>query len=145
MEEKRGIDPAKWGACAWSTIHYVALGYPKKPTAEHQRQYAAFFESLKYVLPCLKCRENFTRHMTHASPATALAQGQEALFDWTVRLHNIVNGELGMRRIDVRAARAMYRSGAYNKKDRLATALLVLALAMVVASMFCRKGTNSKM
>lgn len=136
MDEKRGIDPAKWGACAWSTIHNIALGYPKRPTAEHRRQYAAFFESLKYVLPCLKCRENFTRHMTHASPSSALAQGQDALFDWTVRLHNIVNGELGKRRIDVRAARAMYRSGVTSQKDRLATALLVLALAMVIASMF---------
>lgn len=137
--ELRGISPKYWGPCGWAMIHYIALGYPKHPTNAHKQQYTAFFETLGNVLPCLKCRNNFRRHLTHAPPTAALAEGKDALFAWTVRLHNIVNGELDKRRIDVRAAKAMYDMGMHcscapRGSPAVDTATCILILAIVVAT-----------
>lgn len=134
--EIRGITPSYWGPCAWAMIHYVSLGYPKSPTNAHKQQYKAFFETLGNVLPCLKCRNNFKRHMTHAPPNL---ESKDDLFAWTVRLHNIVNGELEKRRIDIRAARAMYDMGMHcscapRGSPAVDTATCILILAIVVAT-----------
>jgi hypothetical protein len=93
--EPRGIPPHKWGAAAWTFIHYVAAGYPKRPTLQDADEYARFFSSLEYVLPCKACRDHLHDHMRRNPPNEALAGGRDALFAWTVRLHNIVNESLG--------------------------------------------------
>ena len=143
VTEKRGIPPSQWGPCGWALIHYVAMGYPETPTTAQRQQYAAFFNSLKDVLPCKMCRDNFRRHMTHASPDAALAQGRDALFEWTVRLHNIVNGETGNRRIDVRAAKVLYSRGMHcscspagSRGLDVASCILFLAVVVVAAAFF---------
>jgi len=138
--------PQKWGTCGWSFIHYVALGYPEsRPSMLERRRYRAFFDSLPGVLPCKMCRENLTRHLTHASPDDALARGREALFDWTVRLHNIVNRECGKAALDPRAVRAMYAAGprcsckppGVVAADAV-TVLLAVAGAVLLVSLFVK-------
>lgn len=143
--DRRGLSPSKWGACGWSFLHYVALGYPATaPSAVDKAKYKAFFsDALPFVLPCKMCRDNMRRHMTHAPPDAALDQGRDALFDWTVRLHNIVNREIGKPTIDVRAARLVYAAGPRcecKPPGALAadavTVILVLALVLVVVGAF---------
>ena len=145
--QKRGISPQKWGACGWAFVHYVALGYPvDRPSVKDRKQYRAFFvDALPCVLPCLMCRENLSRHLTHAPPDEALTQGRDALFAWTVRLHNIVNRELGKPTIDVRAARLVYEAGLKCScrppgvvAADAATVIVVLALGMIVASVIIK-------
>jgi len=147
----RGLAPHKWGACGWSFLHYVALGYPAdRPTALVRRQYAAFFAALPGVLPCQMCRDNMLRHLTHAPPDRALATGRDALFDWTVRLHNIVNRETGKEAIDVRAARLVYAAGprcvcrppGMFAADAV-TVILGVAVALLLASALLRPGPKS--
>ena len=142
MSERRGISPKKWGACGWSFIHYVALGYPvRNPSAGDINQYRSFFvDSLPLVLPCKACRENLTRHITHAPPDSALEEGRESLFAWTVRLHNIVNREAGKPTVDPRAAKLVYEAGptcvctppGLFSADAV-TVILVLALCLLIA------------
>jgi hypothetical protein len=145
--EKRGLSPAKWGSCGWSFLHYVALGYPARlPSVQDRRQYRAFFvDALPCVLPCLMCRNNLRRHITHAPPDQALSEGRDALFAWTVRLHNIVNRELGKQTVDVRAARLLYDAGlkcscrgqGWLEADAV-TVILLLALGLVAAAVVLR-------
>ena len=146
-EPKRGVSPTKWGPCTWGFLHFVAMGYPAAPTAGDQAQYRAFFvETLPCVLPCKACRDNLRRHITHAPPDAALAQGRDALFAWTVRLHNIVNRETGKPTMDPRAAKMVYDAGpkcscrppGIVAADAVAV-ILMLACAMVVLGLFARR------
>lgn len=147
-QEKRGLSPSKWGACGWSLIHYVALGYPaSKPSSLDRERYAQFFRSLTGVLPCEMCRDNLKRHLTHAPPDAALAQGRDALFDWTVRLHNIVNRETGKEAVDVRTARLVYNAGPKCEckppgafTADVVTVVLVAAVVLLMTSVFFGKG-----
>ena len=143
----RGLSPAKWGACGWSMIHYIALGYPEsKPSALVRRQYKEYFSALTGVLPCEMCRDNLKRHLTHAPPDKALAEGRDSLFDWTVRLHNIVNRETGKDAIDVRTARLVYNAGPKCEcrppgifAADAVTIILAVAVALLVASVFFKR------
>jgi hypothetical protein len=92
-------------------LHYVALAYPVTPTATCQGDYRTFLSALQRVLPCQKCRSGFKDWMQANPPTAALASGRDALFDWTVALHNSVNEKTGKFRYDPRVARRVYDAG----------------------------------
>jgi hypothetical protein len=96
VTEPRGVPPSRWGSSAWTFIHYVALGYPRKPTPRDIDDYAAFFTSLPYILPCKACRDHMQDHLVDMPIGDALAAGRDAIFEWTVQLHNAVNVSLGL-------------------------------------------------
>ena len=47
-----------WGPSLWMSLHIISMNYPLKPTAIQQKEYKAFFDALKFVLPCGKCLDN---------------------------------------------------------------------------------------
>ena len=102
-------DPDAWGPHTWRAIHHIALGYPERPGAVEAAAYRAFFRALGPVLPCGTCAENFQRHLAREVPLTdAALAGRDALFAWTVALHNVVNRETGKRELPLAEARRLY-------------------------------------
>ncbi len=92
-----GFAPEVWGPSMWFMFHTVAATYPARPTPDDAANYAAFFASLRHVLPCEGCRRGYAV-MLETEP-TRLTQrvfaSREALFKWTVDVHNRVNAKLG--------------------------------------------------
>ncbi len=88
-----GVPPTAWGPSLWRAIHLVALGCPRELDAAAAAEYRAFFTHLPGVLPCASCAANYRRHLLELPIEPYLASG-EKLFEWTVRLHNVVNAEL---------------------------------------------------
>lgn len=84
------IDPQLWGPCGWKFLHYISLGYPKKPTLDQKRYYREFVESLPYVLPCHTCREHFKETLRHYD-ITKVLNSRKQLFEFFVDAHNRVN------------------------------------------------------
>lgn len=93
-----GFSPELWGPSMWFMMHLVAATYPDAPTAADKTNYMAFYKSLQHVLPCMGCRVGY-QTITTTDPATKLTARQftsrEALFKWTVDVHNRVNAKLG--------------------------------------------------
>ena len=52
-----------WGPSLWHSLHTISFNYPVNPTEEQKNQYYNFFLSLKDVLPCRHCRENFVENI----------------------------------------------------------------------------------
>jgi hypothetical protein len=95
--------PKLWGPYLWRALHLVALGYPTRPSDAERAAYRAFYENIAHVLPCATCAANYRRHLQEDLPLEPglLDGGHDgALFAWTVRLHNLVNAELGAPRAD---------------------------------------------
>ena len=86
--------PAVWGPIFWMTIHITALGYSAKPTYAEKRAAKEFYESLQFLLPCPVCREHYAQHIAE-KPISPFLDSRDALFKWTVELHNKVNEKLG--------------------------------------------------
>jgi len=85
------MDPSIWGKHGWKFIHFVAQGYPDKPSQEQKLQYKNFFNSIQYVLPCSFCRDHYTQNLINNPIDDSVLQNKKSFVDWTVKLHNIVN------------------------------------------------------
>lgn len=119
------MKPQSWGPYIWSTIHLVALGYPQKPSSFDKMQYKMFFMSIGNVLPCSKCVKNYTRHFSEL-PIDDFLESRDSLFNWTVKLHNIVNMENSKPLWDIQDARDYYTAIASGKKlDNLDTQIKI--------------------
>ena len=101
------MKPSVWGPFVWSTLHLVALGYPKNPTMFDKSIYKNFFASIGTVLPCTKCTSNYSKHFAEF-PIDTFLDSRESLFLWTVKLHNIVNAEKGKEIWSIERAKKYY-------------------------------------
>ena len=48
-----------WGPSLWHVLHTISFNYPVNPTSDDKKNYKQFILSLRDVLPCRACRENF--------------------------------------------------------------------------------------
>lgn len=103
------MDPTIWGKHMWSSIHFIALGFPETPSEKQKTDYKHFFENLPKVLPCNTCSEHLEKTMKNELPlyANNLVNNRE-LFKWTVKLHNIVNNRLKKKELTFKDAENMY-------------------------------------
>lgn len=76
------LDPMLWGPSAWGLLHYVS--FQSKSSTEELRD---LFEDLKVLLPCAKCRRNFTAHLA----ACPFPSQRRAIPKWLYTIHDRVN------------------------------------------------------
>ena len=87
------MQPELWGRHVWKSIHYIALGYPDNPTDIEAENYMIFYLNFWKVIPCKKCAVNYKQHLEEL-PIHNFMKNKMTLFEWTVKLHNIVNKSL---------------------------------------------------
>lgn len=91
-----GFPPPTWGPGLWRMMHLAALVYPVRPTEADRRATKTFFLSLQFVIPCWGCRQGYIDLLNNKLPLTdAVLRSRDALFRWTVALHDAVNAKLG--------------------------------------------------
>lgn len=88
------VDRNVFGPHMWATIHYIALGYPEKPSEQDKKNYSSFYNSIANVIPCEECSKHLRENITKVNISEYL-ETPDKLFEWTVLLHNIVNKMLG--------------------------------------------------
>jgi hypothetical protein len=92
------MDPTIWGPHGWFFLHSVTMNYPEKPTPIDMANYKQFFQSLKSVLPCSTCQNNFTKHSKKFDLDNAL-QSRDMLVSWLFNIHNEANRTLNKKQI----------------------------------------------
>ena len=93
-----GMITTVWGPCLWEVLHTITFAYPTKPTKDDKRHYTTFFCSLKYVLPCIHCRESFGVFIS-TSPTKLVPkvlENRDNLTHWLYLIHQRVNNKLGV-------------------------------------------------
>lgn len=110
------VAPEIWGPPFWAAIHLACLAAPKALDGERAAGYRAFLTSLQHVLPCKKCRAHYAQNLA-ALPLddATIAGGRDALFAWSVAVHNRVNAANGKPEMAPDAARALWTSVANGK------------------------------
>ena len=83
-----------WGPSAWTFLHTITYNYPENPTDEDKRNYLNFFDSLKHVLPCNKCKGHYKENLKKYDLNNSLNSRQD-LVKWLIDLHNDVNRDNG--------------------------------------------------
>jgi len=103
------IPPSTWGPFFWHTMHIVALGYPNEPSYAEKRAAKEFYESLLHLIPCPVCRVHYANHLK-ANPVSPSLDTRKDLFTWTVKIHNLVNKDLGKPEYTEMESIAFYHS-----------------------------------
>lgn len=102
------MDNKIWGPNFWFTLHTVTLGYPDNPTYVDKRRFNDFFVSVQYILPCVKCREHYSNHLSNF-PISVSLDNKESLVKWLFNLHNQVNISLNKPIMEYSAFKEKYR------------------------------------
>lgn len=103
------MDPKIWGPEFWFVIHTTSLGYPESPKLEDKKHYKEFYESLKNILPCEECRNNYSNHLREDPLTSKVLKSRKNLFLWTVKIHNKVNKANGKKIYDPSYVLKKYR------------------------------------
>jgi hypothetical protein len=90
-----GMMTAIWGPALWHTLHTISFNYPAQPDARTQRRYHRFLRSLRHVLPCRHCRDNFRTNLREVGYGPHVLRSRESFSRFVFNLHNHVNTMLG--------------------------------------------------
>jgi len=90
------MEPSAWGPFVWSAIHLICLGAPSELSSFEQEQYQQFFNYLTLVIPCASCRVHLKENLRRL-PIQSYLKSRDSLFEWSVKLHNLVNQKLGVK------------------------------------------------
>ena len=86
-----GMLTSVWGPSLWHSLHAISFNYPVHPTKEQKLQYLEFFKSLKHVLPCKYCRENYKKNIKTVPLNMSTMKSRETLSRWLYELHEEIN------------------------------------------------------
>jgi hypothetical protein len=88
------MDTRFWGPSGWKLLHLITFDYDY--SSENAILYAAFFETLPYILPCKFCRSSLTDYY-RIHPFSISNGWISPSFDlkrWMFLIHNCVNHKL---------------------------------------------------
>lgn len=80
-----------WGPAVWHFLHTMSFNYPVNPTDKDKQHYREFILSLRYVLPCGKCRENLKSNFKRLPLKKENMKSRETFSRYIYELHNLIN------------------------------------------------------
>lgn len=125
------MDPRIWGPHGWFFIETVVLSMPDDIT--DTSPYITFLQSLKDVLPCPGCRQEYREYITtHPIPTN-----RKEIIEWVFTLHNAVRQRTGKQ---PRSTQSMmdYYSAQYSQKSSY-TMWILCALLIIGAIVYTLK------
>ncbi len=118
---KDGFNVNFWGKMMWNFLHTISFNVdPIEMSKEDRDQYDTFLQSLKYVLPCRACRENYKKNLEDLNyDKNTVLINRKTFSMFIYRLHNRVNKMLNkpctLTYNQVRDRYEMFRARCYNE------------------------------
>lgn len=114
MYEASKISKDQWGRPLWFVLHTFSLYSSPSFTEQQKMLWTAFVSSLQFVLPCPICREHINKNLADMNIKNYFSSNK-TLFEWTVKLHNIVNKDTKKNVVSLQEAYQLYD---VNKTDQ---------------------------
>lgn len=92
-----GMLTSVWGPPMWHTLHTISFNYPVNPTVEQKEDYFNYFKSLKNILPCKYCRDNYVENMKKLKFSKKTMKNRDTFSKYVYELHESVNKNLGKK------------------------------------------------
>lgn len=133
------MDPNVWGKHGWIFLHSIVLAYPDKPSDIDKEHIILFFNSLKNVLPCDKCRQHFSKNLIKYPLDNNVISSKNTLNKWLIDIHNEVNIQTGKPTISYKDATdkilKMYKTRSLSKLQLvLIIIFFIIALIIILIS-----------
>jgi len=131
------MDPKYWGPSSWKFLHSIAANYPNNPSMEDKHIYKSFFISLKDILPCNRCKENYKKNLLRIDINKSLNSKKDFIF-WVIDLHNLVNEETDKKKLSYNSALEKINLG-YNKNCFDVKTIIILLLILLIILLLLKK------
>jgi hypothetical protein len=82
-----GVDPKAWGPGGWALIHLTARMADHESGSRGREIATRMYKSLRFILPCSKCRKNFTEHMVN------IPIPEQDLTKWAYLIHKRISND----------------------------------------------------
>ena len=92
-----GMLTTVWGPSQWHFLHTLSFNYPVEPTVQDKLHYRNFILSLKYVLPCGKCRSNLFKNFKKLPLRLSNMKSRDTFSLYMYNLHELINDMLGKK------------------------------------------------
>lgn len=92
-----GMLTSVWGPSLWHFLHTISFNYPIHPNEAHKEYYRTFILSLKHILPCKYCRDNFKHNMKVLPLNKKVFENRDSLSRYVYKLHEVINKTLGKK------------------------------------------------
>jgi len=86
-----GMLTTVWGPSQWHFLHTMSFNYPVEPTKEDKKNYLNYIYSLRYVLPCGKCRANLHKNLKKLPLRMSDMKSRETFSRYVYNLHELIN------------------------------------------------------
>lgn len=96
-ESNDGMLTSVWGPSMWHYLHTMSFNYPVKPSCFEKERYRNFVLSLKYVLPCGKCRKNLCNNFQKMPLKMSHMSSRAAFSKYIYDLHELINTMLNKK------------------------------------------------
>ena len=109
-----GFATSIWGPTWWHCLHTMSFNYPVQPSSDDKIHYRDYMNSLVYVLPCGKCRQNLTKNFEKYPLTMDHLESRDTFSKYVYNLHELVNRMLkkksGLTYCDVRERYEHFRA-----------------------------------
>jgi len=93
MPERINLTPDVWGPKTWFFLESMAMAYPDDPTDAEKLSAKNLILSLKDLLPCWGCRNNYEKYITEyfkTAPIEDIVMKRSTLIAFIIDVHNDV-------------------------------------------------------
>ncbi len=92
-----GMLTTVWGPGMWHFMHTMSFNYPTNPSKDDIEHYKNFVINLKNVLPCGKCRDNFSNLLKKYPLTNKHLKNRETFSRYIYEVHEMVNKSLNKK------------------------------------------------
>lgn len=92
-----GMLTSVWGPSAWHFLHTMSFNYPVNPSKHEKKHYRNFVLSLKWTLPCGKCRKNLLKNFEKLPLEMKHMQSRTTFSKYIYDLHELINTMLNKK------------------------------------------------
>ena len=96
-ESNDGMLTSVWGPSMWHYLHTMSFNYPVHPTCLDKERYRNFVLSLKYTLPCGKCRKNLCQNFQKLPLKMKHMKSRGSFSKYIYELHELINTMLNKK------------------------------------------------
>lgn len=138
------MNPNVWGPHAWIFLHSITFTYPNNPTAENKMNMYNFFSNLGSVLPCDKCKINFSKHLEKHPLNNRVLCSRGNLVKWLIDIHNDVNSYTGKPKMSYYNVEQFYNKlyGRNNLCIGYAITVIICIILIIMISTWIYKYQN---
>jgi len=88
------MKPQIWGPTAWNYLHLSSFNYPDNPSDIEKNNSKLFLEYFGKTLPCVKCQNNFQKHI-QTFDLNSVLDSKVNYINFIWQLHNKINKDQG--------------------------------------------------